>query len=61
MESDACHQVHSLGVQVINGLNAKRALVEKELISFGKAPKGIKDIFHQCRNFERAYARALEV
>ncbi len=29
--------------------------------TFGKAPKGIKDIFHQCRNFERAYARALEV
>lgn len=47
--------------QVINGLNTKRALVEKELLTFGKAPKGIKDIFHQCRNFERAYTRALEV
>lgn len=47
--------------QVIGGLNEKRLLVEKELNSLGKAPRGVKDIFHQCRNFERAYAVALEV
>ena len=56
-----CELLRSVSLQIINGLNSKRSLVEKELLSFGKAPKGIKDIFHQCRNFERAYARALEV
>ena len=48
-------------MQVIGALNEKRAAVEKELASFGKAPKGMKDIFHQCQNFERAYKVALEV
>ncbi len=48
-------------MQIIGGLTDKRASVEKELALMGKAPKGIKDIFHQCRNFERAYATALEV
>lgn len=49
------------GAQVINGLNERRGKVEKELSTFGQAPKGQKDVFAQCNKFHRAYAAALEV
>lgn len=39
----------------------KREDMEKELDNMGKAPKGIKDIFHQCRGFEKAFTIAVDV
>ena len=39
----------------------KREDMEKDLESMGKAPKGIKDIFHQCRGFEKAFTIAVDV
>ena len=47
--------------QVISGLNEKRAAVEKELHTFGSAPKGQKDVYKECSKFHKAYAAALEV
>lgn len=47
--------------QLIDKLALKREDVEKELEGLGKAPKGIKDIFHQCRGFEKAFTTAVEV
>ena len=48
-------------LQLIEKLVMKREDMDKELGSIGKAPKGIKDIFHQCRGFEKAFTIAVDV
>lgn len=48
-------------LQLIEKIVLKREDVEKELEGLGKAPKGIKDIFHQCRGFEKAFTTAVDV
>ena len=56
-----CEDVVMSAWQVISGLNEKRAAVEKELNTFGSAPKGQKDVYKECSKFHKAYAAALEV
>ncbi|GFH30076.1 uncharacterized protein HaLaN_28858, partial [Haematococcus lacustris] len=33
----------------------RRIQVEKEVLKYGEAPAGIKEVFELCRGFERAY------
>lgn len=47
--------------QLVEKLVMRREDMEKELETMGKAPKGIKDIFHQCRGFEKAFTIAVDV
>uniref|UniRef100_A0A7S0WQI3 Dynamin GTPase n=1 Tax=Chlamydomonas leiostraca TaxID=1034604 RepID=A0A7S0WQI3_9CHLO len=36
-------------------LSERRIAVEKEVLKYGEAPAGIKEVFELCRGFERAY------
>ena len=56
-----CVSIRMCAWQVISGLAEKRAAVEKELNTFGSAPKGQKDVYKECSKFHKAYAVALEV
>ena len=41
--------------QIHNRLAERRIYVEKEVLKYGEAPAGIKEVFELCRGFERAY------
>jgi dynamin GTPase len=35
--------------------------LEKEVLKYGEAPTGIKEVFELCRGFERAYVEFVNV
>jgi hypothetical protein len=39
----------------------KRIAIEKEVLKYGEAPAGIKEVFELCRGFERAYVELINV
>ena len=47
-------------LQVLDKLQEKRALVERELTKIPGAPT-TRDVFQLCRGFERAFAYTIEV
>eukprot|EP00955_Chlamydomonas_euryale_P092600 364722-Chlamydomonas_euryale.AAC.7 len=42
-------------VQIQARLQERRILIEREVLKYGEAPAGIKEVFELCRGFERAY------
>eukprot|EP00955_Chlamydomonas_euryale_P028558 300891-Chlamydomonas_euryale.AAC.8 len=42
-------------------LSERRIIVEKEVLKYGEAPAGIKEVFELCRGFERAYVEFVNV
>ena len=56
-----CHCAISHVLQVLQRLQAKRTILEKELAKFPGAPSGTKDVFHLCRGFERVFCHTVEV
>lgn len=48
-------------MQIALRLSDKRNVVEKEVIKYGDAPSGIKEVFELCRGFERAYVNIINV
>lgn len=42
-------------------LSERRIAVEKEVLKYGEAPAGIKEVFELCRGFERAYTSYVNV
>lgn len=42
-------------------LSERRIIVEKEVLKYGEAPAGIKEVFELCRGFERAYVSFVNV
>ena len=56
-----CLGVYGLpGLQVLDKLQEKRALVERELTKIPGAPT-TRDVFQLCRGFERAFAYTIDV
>ena len=47
--------VVSFAIQISARLTERRIVVEKEVLKYGEAPAGIKEVFELCRGFERAY------
>lgn len=47
--------------QVAGRLAERRIAVEKEVLKYGEAPAGIKEVFELCRGFERAYVNFVNV
>ena len=45
----------SFNAQIQSRLIERRILIEKEVLTYGEAPAGIKEVFELCRGFERAY------
>jgi len=42
-------------------LAERRIGIEKEVLKYGEAPTGIKEVFELCRGFERAYVEFVNV
>lgn len=42
-------------------LSERRLLIEKEVLRYGEAPAGIKEVFELCRGFERAFVEYVNV
>ena len=47
--------------QIATRLAERRVHVEMEVMKFGEAPAGIKEVFELCRGFERAYVHYVNV
>lgn len=54
-------QLRAWALQVLYRLQEKRFALEKEVLKFGEAPAGIKEVFELCRGFERAYTSFINV
>jgi hypothetical protein len=39
----------------------RKSLLEKEVLKYGEAPSGIKEVFELCRGFERAFVSFVNV
>eukprot|EP00967_Tisochrysis_lutea_P061767 scaffold79221_cov17-Tisochrysis_lutea.AAC.1 len=54
-----CHQASQVAKVTTTQLHARlaerRIGIEKEVLKYGEAPTGIKEVFELCRGFERAY------
>lgn len=53
-----CLSAHS---QLLPRLNERREAIQKEVLKYGEAPAGIKEVFELCRGFERAYVHLVNV
>jgi dynamin GTPase len=42
-------------------LDERRIVIEREVLKYGEAPSGIKEVFELCRGFERAYMNLTNV
>lgn len=45
--------------EVLERIADKRIAVEKEVIKYGDAPAGLRDVFELCRGFERAFVNTI--
>lgn len=48
-------------MQINHRLAEKRIAIETEVLKYGEAPAGIKEVFELCRGFERAYVEFINV
>lgn len=52
---------HTPPPQLAARLAERRIAIEKEVLRYGEAPTGIKEVFELCRGFERAYVELVNV
>lgn len=57
--AELCEVPLSALAEVLEKLAEKRIAVEKEVIKYGEAPAGLRDVFELCRGFERAFVNTI--